>query len=137
MNTDFTAKGVDSALLPQWEVELLEELIDFTDCQIDPAPFQLVETTSLYKVHKLFHLLNLTHAYVTTVGRLVGIVTLEDIRAAIDNERPFIERRFNHTTSGGDDSLFDSHSVSSMGAVIKPRAMTEPVRPRESIVSDM
>ena len=119
-----TDVGVDSSLLPQWEVELLVETIDFTDCQIDPAPFQLVETTSLYKVHKLFHLLNLTHAYVTTVGRLVGIVTLEDIRSAIDNERPFIERRFNQMQSG-DESMFDSQSMSSLS---KPRANTEPIR---------
>ena len=31
-------------------MELLHEEIDFSNVQIDPAPFQLVEQTSLYKV---------------------------------------------------------------------------------------
>ena len=60
-------------------MELLLEPIDWSECQIDPAPFQLVERTSLYKVHKLFCLLNLTHAYVTTLGQLVGIVSLNEV----------------------------------------------------------
>ena len=55
------------------------EQVDLSECQIDPAPFQLVEKTSLYKVHKLFCLLNLTHAYVTTLGQLVGIVSLNEV----------------------------------------------------------
>jgi len=55
------------------------EQVELSECQIDPAPFQLVEKTSLYKVHKLFCLLNLTHAYVTTLGQLVGIVSLNEV----------------------------------------------------------
>lgn len=54
---------------------------------MDPAPFQLVERTSLLKVHKLFALLNLSHAYVTTLGRLVGVVALKEVRKAIEGER--------------------------------------------------
>ena len=34
----------------QWEKELLQRPIDYSNCQIDPAPFQLVERTSLLKV---------------------------------------------------------------------------------------
>ena len=34
----------------QWERELLQRTIDYSNCQIDPAPFQLVERTSLLKV---------------------------------------------------------------------------------------
>ncbi|XP_073247163.1 chloride channel protein 2-like isoform X2 [Porites lutea] len=71
----------------QWERELLQRTIDYSNCQIDPAPFQLVERTSLLKVHKLFALLNLSHAYVTTLGRLVGIVALKEVRQAIEGER--------------------------------------------------
>lgn len=33
-------------------MELLHESIDFSNVQIDPAPFQLVEQTSLYKVSR-------------------------------------------------------------------------------------
>ena len=31
------------------------------------------------KVHKLFALLNLSHAYVTSLGRLVGVVALTEV----------------------------------------------------------
>ncbi|XP_070561074.1 chloride channel protein 2-like isoform X2 [Ptychodera flava] len=67
-----------------WENEKLQELIKFDNCQIDPAPFQLVEKTSLHKVHSLFSLLGLNHAYVTTLGRLVGVVALKEVRRAIE-----------------------------------------------------
>lgn len=120
--------SLDTNQLPQWEVELLVEQIDFTDCQIDPAPFQLVGKTSLYKVHKLFSLLNLSHAYVTSIGRLVGIVSLDEVRMAIDNERLFIQRRFTRLQSNDadhDDAFYDdAQSQSSIG--VKSRAYTEP-----------
>ena len=34
----------------RWEAEQLSCKLDFDECQVDPAPFQLVEKTSLYKV---------------------------------------------------------------------------------------
>jgi chloride channel 2 len=48
------------------------------------APFQLVEQTSLVKVHSLFSLLGLNRAYVTKCGRLVGVVALRDLRQAVE-----------------------------------------------------
>ncbi|ELU02185.1 hypothetical protein CAPTEDRAFT_218810 [Capitella teleta] len=66
-----------------WENAQLNREIDYEAYQIDPAPFQLVEKTSLYKVHSLFSLLSLNHAYVTNTGRLVGIVSLKEVRSAI------------------------------------------------------
>lgn len=68
----------------QWEKEQLNAYIDVSKCQVDEAPFQLVEQTSLYRVHTLFSMLGLNHAYVTSFGRLVGIVALKDIRYAIE-----------------------------------------------------
>lgn len=68
----------------QWEKEQLQAHIDISRCQIDEAPFQLVEQTSLYRVHTLFSMLGLNHAYVTSFGRLVGIVALKDIRYALE-----------------------------------------------------
>lgn len=68
----------------QWEKEQLSAYIDLSKCQIDEAPFQLVEQTSLYRVHTLFSMLGLNHAYVTSFGRLVGMVALKDIRFAIE-----------------------------------------------------
>ena len=66
-------------VLEQLRDELLSKTIDINNILIDPAPFQLVERTSLYKVHSLFSILALTHAYVTSIGRLVGVVTLTDV----------------------------------------------------------
>ncbi|XP_052224832.1 chloride channel protein 2-like [Dreissena polymorpha] len=66
-----------------WEQGQLAKTIEWEGCQIDPAPFQLVERTSLHKVHSLFSLLGLNHAYVTNTGRLIGVVALKDLRKAI------------------------------------------------------
>lgn len=68
----------------QWEKDQLNAFIDFSRCTIDEAPFQLVEQTSLYRVHTLFSMLGLNHAYVTSFGRLVGVVALKDIRNTIE-----------------------------------------------------
>lgn len=62
-----------------WEEDQLNQAIDLSSCHIDPAPFQLVERTSLIKVHSLFSMLQLSLAYVTSIGRLVGVVTLKDV----------------------------------------------------------
>eukprot|EP00051_Salpingoeca_urceolata_P013556 m.170384 g.170384 ORF g.170384 m.170384 type:complete len:892 (+) comp17827_c0_seq2:442-3117(+) len=64
---------------------LLQETANFKHARVDPSPFQLVEHTSLYKVHTLFSLLGLSLAYVTHVGRLVGVVGLKEVRAAVDS----------------------------------------------------
>ncbi|GFT82231.1 chloride channel protein 2 [Nephila pilipes] len=68
-----------------WEEDQLNVPVDFSKCHIDPAPFQLVERTSLIKVHSLFSMLGLNHAYVTAIGRLVGVVALKELRKAIEN----------------------------------------------------
>ncbi|OTF73212.1 hypothetical protein BLA29_004293 [Euroglyphus maynei] len=68
----------------KWEEEQLNTVVDFNECCIDPAPFQLVERTTIYKVHLLFSLLSLSRAYVTSVGRLVGLVDLADLKNGID-----------------------------------------------------
>lgn len=36
--------------ISEWEEQQLDEQVDFKNCKIDPAPFQLVEQTSLHKV---------------------------------------------------------------------------------------
>ncbi|BFZ23826.1 hypothetical protein BsWGS_26865 [Bradybaena similaris] len=69
-----------------WEQERLSQLIDWEGVQIDPAPFQLVERTSLHKVHSLFSLLGLSHAFVTSSGRLVGVVGLKELRIAVQGQ---------------------------------------------------
>ncbi|XP_035829429.1 chloride channel protein 2 [Aplysia californica] len=69
-----------------WELEQLQQPIDWEGVQIDPAPFQLVERTSLHKVHSLFSLLGLSHAFVTNTGRLVGVVGLKELRVAVQGQ---------------------------------------------------
>ncbi|CAD6199746.1 unnamed protein product [Caenorhabditis auriculariae] len=65
--------------------EILSSKLDLDDLAIDPAPFQLVRGTSLYKVHTLFSLLALNHAYVTEKGRLVGVVAVKELREAFSH----------------------------------------------------
>ncbi|XP_043935803.1 chloride channel protein 1 [Protopterus annectens] len=67
-----------------WEEEELNKPVDFESCRIDPSPFQLVERTSLHKAHTLFSLLGLNHAYVTSIGKLVGVVALKELQKAIE-----------------------------------------------------
>jgi chloride channel 2 len=65
-----------------WEMEEMMKQIDLdaAKVQIDPSPFQLVERTSLLKVHSLFSMIGINHAYVTNVGKLVGVVALKEVR---------------------------------------------------------
>ncbi|KAI1726742.1 voltage gated chloride channel domain-containing protein [Ditylenchus destructor] len=63
----------------------LKKSVDLDEVAIDPAPFQLVQGTSLYKVHTLFSLLGLNHAYVTHRGKLIGVVALRELRLALAN----------------------------------------------------
>ena len=69
----------------QWEEEEMNKGVNFDKCHIDPAPFQLVEKTSLLKVHSLFSMVGVNHAYVTTIGRLIGVVALKELRKAIED----------------------------------------------------
>uniref|UniRef100_A0A8C1GKW5 Chloride channel, voltage-sensitive 1b n=1 Tax=Cyprinus carpio TaxID=7962 RepID=A0A8C1GKW5_CYPCA len=63
-----------------WEEEELDKPIDIDQIRVDPSPFQLVERTSLHKTHTLFSLLGLSHAYVTSIGKLVGVVALKEVK---------------------------------------------------------
>uniref|UniRef100_A0A9J7ZG78 Chloride channel 2c n=1 Tax=Cyprinus carpio carpio TaxID=630221 RepID=A0A9J7ZG78_CYPCA len=74
--------------IEEWEEQQLVEQVTFSSCKIDPAPFQLVEHTSLHKTHTMFSVLNLDYAYVTSIGRLVGAVSLKELREAIEDCTP-------------------------------------------------
>lgn len=65
-----------------WEMEEMDKPIDLnaSNIHIDAAPFQLVEKTSLLKVHSLFSMVGINHAYVTKIGKLVGVVGLKEVR---------------------------------------------------------
>lgn len=68
-----------------WEAEQLECPVDFSSCFIDPTPFQIVERTSLVKVHGVFSMMRLDLAFVTELGKLKGMVTLEGLKQAISD----------------------------------------------------
>ncbi|XP_034663623.1 chloride channel protein 2 isoform X7 [Drosophila subobscura] len=71
----------------KWELEEMLKAIDLqkANVHIDPSPFQLVERTSILKVHSLFSMVGINHAYVTKIGRLVGVVGLKELRKAIED----------------------------------------------------
>nr|XP_021520964.1 chloride channel protein 1 [Aotus nancymaae] len=73
-----------------WEQEQLSQPVCFDSCCIDQSPFQLVEQTTLHKTHTLFSLLGLHLAYVTSMGKLRGVLALEELQKAIEG----------HTKSG-------------------------------------
>lgn len=64
-----------------WEAEEMAKPIDLEGAKvkIDPSPFQLVEKTSILKVHSLFSMIGINHAYVTKIGKLVGVVALKEV----------------------------------------------------------
>ncbi|XP_026840415.1 chloride channel protein 2 isoform X10 [Drosophila persimilis] len=71
----------------KWELEEMLKPVDLqkANVHIDPSPFQLVERTSILKVHSLFSMVGINHAYVTKIGRLVGVVGLKELRKAIED----------------------------------------------------
>ncbi|XP_077167143.1 chloride channel protein ClC-Kb-like isoform X3 [Paroedura picta] len=55
-----------------------------TGCAINPITLQLSPWTSLHQAHNLFELLNLQQACVTQLGKIVGVVSRNEIRKAIE-----------------------------------------------------
>lgn len=102
----------------QWEESEMSLEVDFSRCHIDPAPFQLVERTSLLKVHSLFSMVGVNHAYVTAIGRLVGVVALKELRKAIEEANAGIMPiQSGGAASGGDNTgvIQGSDSLSTLG----------------------
>lgn len=99
----------------RWEKSQLSTRLNFQKLQIDNAPIQLVERTSLQKAHSLFSLLSLERAYVTRMGRLVGVVDLTDIRRALEDQTQMAQeadedekdRRRNGLGSDASEGLID------------------------------
>ncbi|XP_050544371.1 chloride channel protein 2 isoform X2 [Daktulosphaira vitifoliae] len=92
----------------EWEQKEMNKLLDFGSCHIDPAPFQLVERTSLHKVHSVFSLLGVNHAYVTAIGRLVGVVGLKELRKAIEDTNSGNKFTHRQTVAGFQSTAMES-----------------------------
>nr|pir hypothetical protein T06F4.2 - Caenorhabditis elegans [Caenorhabditis elegans] len=82
-----------------WEEEQLALQLDLTENDIDPAPIQLVKQTSLYKIHSIFSMLQLSKAYVTDCGRLIGVVALSDLRKALEHTEEVIKTEKKNSVS--------------------------------------
>ena len=55
---------------------------------MDPAPYQLVHSTELTKIHLVFRMLKLNTSYITKGGKLVGVVDRARLREFIgDREK--------------------------------------------------
>ncbi|XP_077998012.1 chloride channel protein 2-like [Glandiceps talaboti] len=113
MNVNRTSVDMSPEEQAVWEDERLQDVINFDDCQIDPAPFQLVEKTSLHKVHSLFSLLGLNHAYVTTLGKLVGVVALKEVRRAIEGSHIYDSSDSESDQDSDDEDGSSNHSNTS------------------------
>uniref|UniRef100_G3P7Y9 Chloride voltage-gated channel 1 n=1 Tax=Gasterosteus aculeatus aculeatus TaxID=481459 RepID=G3P7Y9_GASAC len=96
-----------------WEEEELDKPIDMEQIRIDPSPFQLVERTSLHKTHTLFSLLGLSHAYVTSIGKLVGVVALKEVKS-------YFFPLFSFMSPGGDAALSSPSSGEADGVSQEP-----------------
>ncbi|XP_072852371.2 chloride channel protein 2 isoform X1 [Pogona vitticeps] len=103
----------------EWEDQQLNQFVNFNNCKIDPAPFQLVERTSLHKTHTIFSLLGVDHAYVTSIGRLIGMVSLKELRKAIEGSvtakgvkvRPPLASFRDSTTSSSETEATEIHQL--------------------------
>ncbi|XP_061823849.1 chloride channel protein 1-like [Nerophis lumbriciformis] len=95
-----------------WEEAEMDKPMEIDEIRVDPSPFQLVERTSLQKTHTLFSLLGLSHAYVTSIGKLVGVVALKELQKAIEGS--------SHSGVRLRPPLASLHKISSHNAVSSP-----------------
>uniref|UniRef100_A0A8C7U0M0 4Fe-4S ferredoxin-type domain-containing protein n=1 Tax=Oncorhynchus mykiss TaxID=8022 RepID=A0A8C7U0M0_ONCMY len=127
--------------IAEWEENQLDEQVNFDNCKIDPAPFQLVERTSLHKTHTIFSLLGLDHAYVTSIGRLIGVVSLKELRKAIEGSvavkgvkvRPPLSSFRDSGTSGSSSSNSENEATELHKLWDRHKSMS---LPREHLASD-
>ncbi|KAL6061604.1 Anion/proton exchange transporter [Balamuthia mandrillaris] len=89
--------------------------------RVDPTAFQIVEQTSLFKVHFTFTMLGLTHAFVTSRGKLVGVITRRDLLIP-KNKRALEEK--NRARLQSEPSASSSSSSSSSSSATTMHAAT-------------
>ncbi|KAM3924050.1 chloride channel protein ClC-Kb-like [Leptodactylus fuscus] len=70
-------------MVEEWECRQLNQVVSVEDMIIDPTPYRLMEKQTLYQCYDLFNLLGLRRAYVTNTGRLVGVVSLTELKDAV------------------------------------------------------
>ncbi|KRY68140.1 Chloride channel protein 2 [Trichinella pseudospiralis] len=82
----------DTNTIERWISGHWNDKLKYDNIEIDPTSVQLLERSSLHKIHTLFSLLGLHILYVTKLGRLVGVVSLKELREALENVPTFVPR---------------------------------------------
>ncbi|WKY17172.1 hypothetical protein Q1695_001638 [Nippostrongylus brasiliensis] len=102
----------------EWEAARLSDEVDLT-ADLDPAPFQLVKKTSLFKIHSIFSMLQLSKVYVTEAGRLIGVVSLSDVRHELERSQDKTCRDTSRAHQGDSDQSQSAciHKTPSTSAV--------------------
>ncbi|KAM4747027.1 chloride channel protein ClC-Kb-like [Rhinophrynus dorsalis] len=95
-------------MVEEWEWSQLNEVIPMEDLMIDPAPYRLLEKQTLYQCYDLFNLLGLRTAYVTCTGRLVGVVSLNELKDAVQGsvKGTFTPREHPKTEEDNEETMF-------------------------------
>ncbi|XP_072304363.1 chloride channel protein-like isoform X2 [Eucyclogobius newberryi] len=128
------ADSMTSEEIRLWEEVEMNKPMEIDEIRVDPSPFQLVERTSLHKTHTLFSLLGLSHAYVTSIGKLVGVVALKELQKAIEGSTrsgvrlrpPLASLRDVSHKSASSKSHPGSNSPTSLAAPPCPSAPQQP-----------
>ncbi|CAH2272424.1 chloride channel -Kb-like [Pelobates cultripes] len=93
-------------LVEEWECQQLNEVVSMEELNIDSAPYRLVEKQTLYQVYDLFNLLGLRTAYVTSTGRLIGVVSLKEIKDAVQGSvKGTFAPRANKIQDGNEETI--------------------------------
>jgi len=117
--------------------DMMHEPVDFTHCHIDSTPLRVIEQTPLSQIHTMFSLLQIDVMYVTTVGRLVGTITLTELSRAIleDDETTFQVSALQPHPSMGSTSQQRSANFDSTTSRTRSRAPAPSLDPSEGDTS--
>ncbi|VDP01066.1 unnamed protein product [Soboliphyme baturini] len=78
-------KDVSEKKRKRWEEAQLDLQIDWSDSIVDPAPFKLMEGINVLKASSIFYKLGIKRAFVTHLGRLIGILTMQQVQNALED----------------------------------------------------
>ncbi|XP_029435620.1 LOW QUALITY PROTEIN: chloride channel protein ClC-Kb-like [Rhinatrema bivittatum] len=95
-------------MMEEWECQQLQEIIRMEDLIIDPEPYRLMEKETLYECYDLFNLLGLRTAYVTSIGRLVGVVSLNELKDVVNHS---VKGTFTRRSPPHDNEAHDSEEA--------------------------
>ncbi|XP_054850530.1 chloride channel protein ClC-Kb-like [Eublepharis macularius] len=105
-------------MVEAWECQQLQETVRLDALTLDPAPYRLLEEETLYQCYNLFNLLGLHIAYVTNMGRLVGVVGLKELKSAVEGcvKGTFTSRARWHSSRPADDQELKSLEEAKRGS---------------------